>query len=97
MFCIRELCPEGPCYVYCFALDHVVNGRTPHRQLIVKAVAPLKNFPLGIQLAALKTQQREAEDIQPHTHRDKCHLKKYYWNTLELSAFFPTYFETFAG
>lgn len=64
---LRELCPEGPCYVYWFALNHTVNGRAPLSELIVKAVAPLGGLPLGMELAAMNAPQREAEDIRPHT------------------------------
>ncbi len=53
--------------MYWLALNHTVNGRTPLSKLIVKAVAPLRSLPLGMELAAMNTQQREAEDIRPHT------------------------------
>ena len=62
MFCLREPCPEGPCYMYWFALNDV-NARVLLRKLIVKAVVPLRSIPLGLELAAGSTLQREAKDI----------------------------------
>lgn len=43
---------QGPLYVFWFALNHIVNGRTQLSELTVKAVAALRALPIGIDLAA---------------------------------------------
>lgn len=80
MPCRRELGPEGPRYVYWFALSHTVNGRTPLSKLIVKAVAPLRSLPLGMQLAAMNANRSRG-------HSAKQILLKSNWNYFLLCLF----------